>query len=58
MSKKLTSKKLRISRSRLWDGVDLYDEYQVVGPHGKILSRHTLDEIVLMAEHWLEENNQ
>ncbi len=46
--------KPKIRYRRVWNGVDMEDEYQVIGPRTKILSRHNLDEIVRWAELWMQ----
>lgn len=46
--------KLKLRCRQEFDGVGMYDEYQVIGPRGKILSRHGLDEIVQWAEQWIQ----
>jgi len=50
----MTYYKPKLRHRHVWNGVNMEDEYQVTGPHGKILSRHNLDEIVRMAEQWIQ----
>ena len=45
--------KLKIRERQVTDGINLYSEYQVVGPRGKILSRHDSRR---SAEQWIKKS--